>query len=75
MPVLDAHVAFESTHHGVVGEQVAKRLVVEEVVDGDDLDVPQRFRDAEDRAADAAEAVDGDSHQEASFAVASSRSA
>ena len=44
----------------VVLEEVSERVVVEQVVDGNDLDVRVRRGGAEDEAADAAEAVDTD---------------
>ena len=44
----------------VVLQEVAELLVLEEVVDRDDLDVPTVGQDAEDAPADPAEAVDAD---------------
>jgi hypothetical protein len=53
----------EAPVDGVVLEQVRERLVVRDVVDGDDLDVGAGLvRRAEDIAADAAEAVDPDAY-------------
>ncbi len=57
------HVAVEPTQDRVVLHQRRQRLVVGEVVDGDDLDVCARGHDGpEEVAADAAEAVDADAN-------------
>ena len=61
--VADLDRALERPVDRVVLEQVGERLVVGDVVDGDELDVGAGLvRGAEDVAADAAEAVDPDAY-------------
>ena len=69
--VLDVDAAFEAAHDRVIGEQVGKRAVVEQIVDGHDLDVARRLGDSKHRAADAAEAVDCHAHQGVPVAASS----
>jgi hypothetical protein len=72
---VDPHVLLEDAHHRVVLQEVGELVVVEEVVDGDDLDVFPVADDAVDGPADAAEAVDRDAaHREASRSSVSKRS-
>src|SRR5699024_6513014 len=68
--VVVGHLTGEAAEDGVVLQQVGQRLVVHQVVGGDDLDVGSRRLDgAEEVAADAAEAVDtyANSHDAESF--------
>src|SRR5690606_30863894 len=56
---VDRHVALEAAAHGVVAQHVGQVVRLEQVVDGDDLDVTEILdRRTQDVAADAAEPVD-----------------
>ena len=58
---VDGDVAIEAAMHGVVLQHVGQVVGLEQVVDGDDLDVLEVLRDsAEHHAADAAKTVDTD---------------
>ncbi len=53
----------EPTHHRVVLEQVGQLIVIEQVVDCHDPDVLPGAEDAKHSAADAAKAIDSNSHR------------
>jgi hypothetical protein len=56
----------ERPHDRIVFQQVAKRVMVKQIIDSHDLDVIPLFENTKYRAPDSSKSIDSDSHDAAS---------